>query len=88
MTAPELMSRPAAKPLIPIIVPSRLPTAIRSVTAFYPVIAGQTARLEDRGRIEIIRQNFGFDIENGIDEVELDTQEPHYYLEVRPITEE
>ena len=49
---------------------------------------GQTARLEDRGRIEIIRQNFGFDIENGIDEVELDTQEPHYYLEVRPITEE
>ena len=49
---------------------------------------GQTARLEDRGRIEIVRQNFGFDIENGVNEVELDMEEPHYYLEVRAIDTE
>ena len=44
---------------------------------------GQTAKLEDRSRIEIVRQNFGFDPENGITEVELDMNEPHYFLEVR-----
>jgi len=43
----------------------------------------QTARLEDRGQIEIVRQNFGFDLANGINEVELDMSHPHYYLEVR-----
>ena len=43
----------------------------------------QTAYLEDRGQIEIVRQNFGFDIENGINEVALDLAIPHYYLEVR-----
>ena len=43
----------------------------------------QTARLEDRGQIEIVRQNFGFDLANGINEVELDLNEPHYYLEVK-----
>ena len=43
----------------------------------------QTACLEDRGQIEIVRQNFGFDIENGINEVALDMNEPHYYLEVK-----
>ena len=48
----------------------------------------QTARLEDRGQIEIVRQNFGFDIVNGINEVELDMNEPHYYLEVRGIKTE
>ena len=43
----------------------------------------QTARLEDRGQIEIVRQNFGFDLANDIREVELDVTNPHYYLEVR-----
>ena len=52
------------------------------------IFTGQTASLEDRGQIEIVRQNFGFDIENGIDEVELDMEEPHYYLEVRAIDTE
>ena len=46
-------------------------------------ITGQTARLEDRGQIEIVRQNFGFDLINDIYEVELDMTNPHYYLEVR-----
>ena len=41
----------------------------------------QTAKLEDRGQIEIVRQNFGFDPANGITVVTL--TEPHYYLEVR-----
>ncbi len=43
----------------------------------------QIACLEDRGQIEIVRQNFGFDLENGIQEVTLDMNEPHYYLEVK-----
>ena len=48
-------------------------------------ITKQTARLEDRGQIEIVRQNFGFDIANGIDEVSLDLNVPHYYLEVKKL---
>lgn len=43
----------------------------------------QTATLEDRGQIEIVRQNFGFDLEQGITTVTLDPAEEHYYLEVR-----
>lgn len=43
----------------------------------------QTATLEDRGQIEIVRQNFGFDLERGITTVPLDPAEEHYYLEVR-----
>ena len=45
----------------------------------------QTARLEDRGQIEIVRQNFGFDLASGINEVTLDKAIPHYYLEVKGI---
>lgn len=48
----------------------------------------QSARLEDRGQIEIVRQNFGFDLANGINEVMLDLNIPHYYLEVRSIKTE
>ena len=43
----------------------------------------QTATLEDRGQIEIVRQNFGFDLEWGITTVPLEAAEEHYYLEVR-----
>ena len=43
----------------------------------------QRATLEDRGFIEIVRQNFGFDLEAGIRTVLLDMSGPHYYLEVR-----
>lgn len=45
--------------------------------------SAQTATLEDRGQIEIVRQNFGFDLEQGITTVTLDPAEEHYYLEVR-----
>ena len=37
----------------------------------------------DRGFIEIVRQNFGFDLDAGIRTVTLNPAEPHYYLEVR-----
>ena len=43
----------------------------------------QTATLEDRGQIEIVRQNFGFDLENGVKTVALDLNTEHYYLEVK-----
>lgn len=46
-------------------------------------ITQQIAGLEDRGQIEIVRQNFGFDLANGINEVLLDLNVPHYYLEVK-----
>lgn len=45
--------------------------------------AQQTAQLEDRGQIEIVRQNFGFDLTSGINQVTLDLSVPHYYLEVK-----
>ena len=47
----------------------------------------QTATLEDRGFIEIVRQNFGFDLENDVNTVTLDQAQEHYYLEVRRAAE-
>lgn len=44
---------------------------------------GQRAAIEDRGLIEIVRQNFGFDLKNGVKSVDLDPTQEHYYLEVR-----
>lgn len=43
----------------------------------------QKATLEDRGQIAIVRQNFGFDLENGVKTVALDLDTEHYYLEVK-----
>ena len=44
---------------------------------------GQTASVSNTQYIEVLRQNFGFDLENGITEVELDLAQEHYYLEIR-----
>ena len=44
---------------------------------------GQRATIEDRGVIEIVRQNFGFDLENDVKTVDLEPLLEHYYLEVR-----
>ena len=46
---------------------------------------GQTAKLEDRGQVAVVRQNFGFDLVNGVTEIPL--TDPHYYLEVRSVTD-
>lgn len=46
-------------------------------------LTSQTVSLANTGAIEIVRQNFGFDLEAGITEVALDPAEPHYYLEIR-----
>ena len=43
----------------------------------------QTAALENTEGIEIIRQNLGFDLENGVTSAELDPAQEHFYLEVR-----
>ena len=48
---------------------------------------GQSARLERGDLIEIVRQNFGFDLENGVSSVTLDPEQEHYYLEVRRAAE-
>lgn len=48
---------------------------------------GQSARLERGELIEIVRQNFGFDLENGVSSVTLDPEQEHYYLEVRRAAE-
>ena len=45
----------------------------------------QRATLEDRGQIELVRQNFGFDLAANVRTVELDPATEHYYLEVRRI---
>jgi len=43
----------------------------------------QTAVLLDRGQIEIVGQNFGFDLSSGVTEVVLKPDAEHYYLEVK-----
>ena len=45
----------------------------------------ETASVSEHSEIEIIRQNFGFDLSAGITEVSLDLNEPHYWMEVRKI---
>ena len=47
----------------------------------------QTATLEDRGQVEIVRQNFGFDLENGVRTVAVDAGMEHCYLEVRRLAQ-
>ncbi len=47
-----------------------------------------TATLADHGQIEIIRQNFGFDLLSRSLTVNLDPSEEHYYLEVRRLSQE
>ena len=48
----------------------------------------QTASVSNTQFIEIVNQNFGFDLENGITQVELDLNEPYYYMEIRKISSE
>ena len=43
----------------------------------------QSAAIEGYGEIEIVRQNFGFDLETGVNTVALDPDTQHYYLEVK-----
>ena len=44
----------------------------------------QTAALVNTDGIELVQQNLGFDLENGVTEVSLEPAEEHYYLEIRP----
>jgi len=44
---------------------------------------GQSAAIEDNGYIEIVDQNYGFDLENNIREVELELDTEKYYMYVR-----
>lgn len=55
-----------------------LVTRLGSVLTF----TGQTAHVETRGLVEIVEQNFGFDVENGITTVTLDPEIEHYYMNV------
>lgn len=50
-------------------------------------VTAQRAVLEDRGQIEIVRQNFGFDLEAGVRTVELEPETAYYRLEVRRLTD-
>ena len=43
----------------------------------------QSASLSAPDNIEIVRQNFGFDLEKGITQVDLDLSQEHYYLEIK-----
>ena len=44
---------------------------------------GLSAKLRNTEAIQIVRQNMGFDLEQGIAQVTLDPDEEHYYLEIR-----
>jgi hypothetical protein len=48
----------------------------------------QTASICRFEEIEMIAQNFGFDLENGITEVMLDLNQDHYWMQVRKIRKE
>lgn len=43
----------------------------------------QTAAVENMEGVEIVRQNLGFDPENGVTLAELNMAEEHYFLEIR-----
>ena len=45
----------------------------------------QTASICRFEEIEIVAQNFGFDLENGVTKVTLDTTQEHYWIQVRKI---
>jgi len=47
------------------------------------IFTRQTVSIQDHGLVEIVRQDFGFDLEKGIKEVILDPSKEHYYIEVR-----
>ena len=55
-------------------------TRLGSTLAF----TGQQAALVNTDGIQIERQNFGFDLEQGVTEVTLAPETDHYYLEIRP----
>ena len=46
-------------------------------------ITDTTAHVKDHDMIEIVRQNFGFDLENDVKTVELTEDAEHYYMEVK-----
>ena len=48
----------------------------------------QTASISRYDQIEIVAQNFGFDLANGITEVTLDLTQPHYWMEIRKVKAE
>lgn len=50
--------------------------------------AEQSATIQTHSIVEIVGQNFGFDVENGITSVELDLEVPYYYLYVALIEDE
>ncbi|MDO4316064.1 MAG: hypothetical protein Q4C45_09815 [Oscillospiraceae bacterium] len=58
-----------------------LVTALGSTLEF----TAQTAALANTDGIELVRQNLGFDLENGVTETALDPEQEHYYLEIRPL---
>lgn len=47
-----------------------------------------TASISNGSQLELVRQNFGFDLAQGVTRVELDHNTEHYYLEVRRIDRE
>lgn len=48
---------------------------------------GLTAEIVNAGEVELVRQNYGFDLEHGVTSVILDPETEHYYMEVRRITQ-
>lgn len=43
------------------------------------------AELTSTEHVEIVRQNYGFDLSQGVTKVELNPAFEHYYLEIRPV---
>ena len=43
----------------------------------------QTAAIKNSEEIDIINQNFGFNLEKGITKVELEQQKEHFFMDIR-----
>jgi len=46
-----------------------------------------TAELTNTEGIEIVRQNYGLDLVNGLTKVSLDPEIEHYFVEIRRVSE-
>lgn len=47
------------------------------------IFTGQSAAISDNGNIEIVEQNYGFDLDNNIRQVELKLDAENYYIYIR-----
>ena len=59
-----------------------MPILAADVTKPWKMQVGQKASVSNTENIEIVRENWGFDLEKGITTVDMNLTQEHYFLEV------